>query len=222
MEEKMNAKSFIFGFVVGGCVSGVAAHFITKHLMEKKCQDEIAEMRERYYSSEYTPKKAEILKEREKPDPETIVEGYKTTENRDIYDRAELERPSEDENEGDQDAPDSYYEDVENPEAIEAMNSDLENIDYDRANSKKDPEEIVESEVGTHGYDVEYLTYYMEDKTFINSQEQIVDDPRDLLGICLETEGFLEREDTSEEIFIRNYRYATDYCITKELGKWDM
>lgn len=211
----MNVKSFIFGAVVGGCISGVTTYFITKHIVEKNAQTEISEMRNHYIST-YVPKKEAVLKDLEKPAPETIVAAYKQSEDKEVYDRAELERPSED------DAPDSYYVDADNPEAIEAMNSDLEAIEYEKNNRYKDPEIIVESEVGAHGFDVSYLTYYKADGILVDSQEQVVDDMHGILGVCLEESGFLENDDTSEEIFIRNYRFGSDYCVSKVLGKWDI
>lgn len=203
-------KQFIFGFVVGGAVVGGITYFVTKSRIEQSCKSEIAEMRERYFENA-SAKKAAVIKEMEKPEPEVIVNGYATDE-KEVYDRAELEGPEDD-------APEEYYEDE--PERIEAMNDDLENIEYDRNNHNKDPEIIVEPVVGTHGFETSYLTYYMEDKVLIDSQEQIVDDPRSLLGTCLEDSGFLENSDTSNELFVRNYRLGTDYCVAKDTGKWD-
>ena len=207
----MNVKSFVLGAVLGSCVTGVATYFVTKHKMEKQCQEEISEMRE-HYISQYLPQKEALMKEHEKPSPEAIVGAYRGSDERLEYDRAELERPSEEYD--DADAPDEYYE-AENPEGIEAMNDDLSNIEYQRNNERKDPE------IGTHGFDREFLTIYLEDKAIINSQEQIVDDPRDILGICLETSGFLEDENTEEELFVRNYALGTDYSIVKQQGCWD-
>lgn len=213
----MNVKSFIFGAVLGSCVTGVATYFITKNKLEHQCQEEIAEMRE-HYISQYLPHRESLMKEHEKPAPEAIVGAYRTSDERMEYDRAELERPSEEDDV--EDAPDNYYE-AENPEGIEAMNDDLSNIEYQRNNERKDPEIIVESEFGTHGFDTQFLTIYLEDMAIIDSQEQIIDDPRDILGICLETSGFLEDEDTENELFVRNFRYGTDYSIVKNTGSWD-
>lgn len=203
-------KKFIFGFAVGGAVCSGITYFVTKWAITNECNKEIAEMRERYIS-ESEPKKAAVIKEREKPEPEVIVNGYKS-DAKEEYDRAELEHPEED-------APEEYY--TEDPEAVKAMNDDIDNIDYERNNRYNDPEIIVESSAGTHGFDVSYLTYYMADNVLIDGQEKIVDNPRSLLGTCLETSGFLKDEDTSEELFVRNYALGTDYCIAKETGKWD-
>lgn len=235
-------KQFIFGVVLGGCVAGVASYFITKDRVEKRvrreCEDIICTMRA-HYAEQFEIKKAEILNDKE--DPEEIVKRYH--EVNDIYnrtskdvvgdkvirseviDRAEMERPSED------DAPDEYYEDaipvsavvVDDPVEAAGILEGIAADKYDKENRRRAPERITREEFDNRppGYEQKEYTYYVEDMTYTDESDMVINDEIDLFGPAIE--GWdLNHEDT-DPIFIRNYRLQCDYMIEKmfcESPKW--
>ena len=219
----MDIKSVIFGFAVGGCVSGVATYFITKKKIEKNAEvkanqhaeEVILQMRE-YYEEQYTIQKAEVLKD--KADPSEIVRGYAEEERkeqiqqysniagryssgREFVDPAETESPSED-------APDEYYEEAD--AVAQGMLADV----YDKLNHGKPPEVISEEEFGqAPGFDHKECIYYVEDLTFCNDEEEIIDDELRVFGPAIEE--WKDNHDLKEPIIIRNYDYSCDYKIEK-------
>lgn len=222
-------KSFIFGAIVGGALSGVSVYFFTKKKMTDECEETVCRMRE-YYIEKYTVQKAEIMEE--KKDPAEIVKEYKENVEkyndisgkyrseavRDSVDPAEKERPSED-------APDEYYESgdgivgpdpAETKGAIEGMAADA----YSKANHDRAPEVISEEEFGNApGFEEKEYTYYVPDLTFCDEDDVVVpvgDDDR-LFGTCVT--DWKENNEIGDDICIRNFQYEVDIKIEKRFCK---
>ena len=226
----MNIKSFIFGVVVGGCASGVATYFITKKKVEhdatvtanKKAEEVILQMRN-YYEEKYTIQKAEVLKDKE--DPSEIVKKYSAEDIQEYHgfaerysggavDPAETERPSEDDN----DAPDEYYEESAepgpDPEEVDAVAQGMLADVYEKLNHGKPPEIISEEEFGqAPGFDHKECIYYVEDLTFCNDEEEIIDD--EIRAFGPDVEEWARNSDIKDPFIVRNYDYSCDYRIEK-------
>lgn len=231
-------KKFIFGFILGGCVSGAATYFIMKKKSQKEidaarqqCEDIVAMMRVEY-ANKYSIQKAEIL---DKEDPEEIVKKYH--DEAAPYDRrsdvvtgdkiisgadpAELESPSED-------APDEYYEDddygdkditVEEPAELDGIKEGLAAAEYDNKYRKRAPERITREQYdnGAPGYEQHECSYYVEDCVFTDDSELVINNEEDLFGTAVD--GWDDNDDDTDPIFIRNYMYQCDYMIEKMFCK---
>lgn len=226
-------KHFIFGFATGSILTGG----ITYILLKRKHNKEISEMRlseekrykemEEYYIDKYSVKNAAVIKE----DPSEIVKRYSNDEKEtynqiastysapeNYVDPAETEHPSED---SVPDAPDEYYEDEaaddEDPERraiAEGMMADV----YNKMNHSRAPEIISEEAYGNApGFSYEECVYYVEDRTFCDSDENIIDDEGRAFGTCV-TE-WKDNHDLTDDIYIRNYGRGVDYRIEKMFCK---
>lgn len=216
----MNAKSFIFGFIAGGALSGVSVYFIMKKKNEKKidearkeCEDLIVQMKE-HYIEEFSPKKAAVVKE----EPEEIVKRYHTEASRYVredpvqaIDPAELERPADD-------APEEYYEG--DPNEAKHFAEGLAADRYDKAMRDKPPAIIPKEEYGqAPGFEGTFAIYYVDDKTFCGDDDVVisVDDEVRFFGTCLD--DWKNNDDMTNDIYIRNYQYNCDYEIEKRFCK---
>lgn len=216
-------KNFIFGFLIGGVVSGTATYFICKKKFDKDkkeivdaCEDTIVKIRK--YYSEQVPEKAAVVKE----EPSEVVKKYHDISS--VYrvgdvvkgepilvkvDPAELERPTDD-------APDEYYEDEvgADPEDVMAESYGREAERFDKENRHREPERILPDEFGNApGFDAEEITYYVDDDTYCNEDEMIIQDEVSLFGTVVN--GWDTNHEDTNSIYIRNYQYNVDFKIDK-------
>lgn len=223
----MNAKSFIFGFVVGGALSGVSVYLFAKKKFEKEkkeivdtCEDTIVKIRQ--YYSEKVPEKAAIIKE----EPSEIVGRYedlaRTYDTRSeevvgdkiIGDPAEFERPEDD-------APEEYYEEGPDPEEARAESYGREADRFDKENRGRSPERIIADDFGNApGFESKEYTYYVEDNTYCDEFENILDDEMGLFGTAVG--GWDTDNEDDDPIYIRNYALNCDFKIDKMFCKCPM
>lgn len=117
------------------------------------------------------------------------------------------------------DAPEEYYEELSDEEkerraVAEGMLADV----YDKMNRDKAPEIISSDEYGAApGFDTEECTYYVEDLTFCDEGELIIDNEIRMFGTCVDE--WKENHEMVDPIFIRNYGMNTDYKIDKMFCK---
>lgn len=224
----MNVKSFIFGFVVGGSICGSAAFFVGKKIVKKSAEEEISKREQaawQYFKDKYAPKNIDIQKE----EPSEIVKKFEMEDyakRAEVYDTrssdfAEMEHPM-DSDEDENDAPDDYYD--EDKEKLIAVNEqNLPAIAYDKRNMNHTPEIIADVEYGAApGYDTEEVTYYTENKAFVNDTQSMIIDDNDLeylFGPGIEAVNF-KNDPNQLNIYIRNYHIQTDYCISKTFGSY--
>ena len=218
----MSAKSFIFGVVVGGVLCGTVGYFAGKFIAERNKEAEIEErekaawdyFREKYGVKSIVGEKedpSEIVKKIEKDEYERQANVYNTVTQ---VDPAEIEHPSE------EDAPDEYYDEdsmnmaVANAESVQA-------IAYDKMHGSNPPTIISDIEYGgTPGYDTAEVTYYTETGVYVDEQSGfILEDFDRNFGNCIESIGWDRDPDQIQPIYIRNFNYQTDYCISKVFGK---
>lgn len=215
-------KNFIFGFVVGGALSGVSVYLFAKKKFEKEkkeivdtCEDTIVKIRQ--YYSEQVPEKAAIIKE----DPSEIVKEYyrvgSFVEGDKIIvkeDPAELERPQDD-------APEEYYEEGPDPEDTWAESYGRAADKFDKENRGRSPERIIADDFGNApGFDYKEYTYYVEDNTYCDEFENILDDEISLFGTAID--GWDTNNEDDDPIYIRNYALNCDFKIDKMFCKCPM
>lgn len=215
-------KQFIFGVFVGGGIAGLTSYFIYKKKLNEakreirtECEDTICKMRE-YYIEKYTVQKAAVIEEDKKAEPEEIVKGYETAEYKEKVepyhrniDPAEMESPSED-------APEEYYEERSGigHDDIKGIREGILANNYadDRRNTP--PELISADEFGqAPGYDAEEWTYYVDDLTYCDEDDYMVDNPYMNFGNCLD--DWERNNEMTEEIYVRNHQLACDYKVDK-------
>ena len=200
-------KHFIFGFIIGGALSGVSTYFITKNLTEKKAQLHIQNMRKEYKKM-YEPKKAAVQKD----DPSEIVKNYE--EKAQLYsedvDPAEVESPEDD-------APDEYY-------GEETVEMDNDAYNYDKLHRNKGVRLISEDDFGqAPGFDSHEVSYYTDDDTYVyDENDQVIDDPSQLFGSVIRGMKWDEDDKNTDDICIRNFAISTDFRITKNFAAYEM
>lgn len=204
----------------------------------QRCEGIILQMRQ-YYEEQYEIKKAAVIKEEEKDDPSEIVKQYseykEIAEN--LYSHANMDKPWTDTLNKDiaavkqkyaereemlaemehpeDDAPDEYYEEVgPDPEETKGVIDGIMADHYDRMNRGKVPEIISEEEFGqAPGFDAEECVYYVEDLTFCDEEENILDNELQMFGPAVEE--WKDNHEMTDPICIRNYDLNCDYRIEK-------
>lgn len=218
-------KNFIFGFIAGSAVSGAAVYFIMKKKFDKEkeeivdtCEDTIVKIRQ--YYSEQVPKKADVIKE----EPSEIVkkyhdisETYNTQSNEVVTDKiitkeysddpADYESPIEDDE-------DTEYEEGMDPEDMNAEAFGREAAKFDKENGHRPPERIVPDDFGNApGFEAKEYTYYVEDDTYCDDYENLIDDEVFLFGTAIDT--WSANDSDTDPIYIRNYAIGVDFKIDK-------
>ena len=86
---------------------------------------------------------------------------------------------------------------------------------------KESPYEIAEEECGSllmAGYSHHEMLYYMVDRVLTDENNEIVDNPGELIGNILEDSGF--DNDNRLDIYVRNDRISADFRISKVRGSY--
>jgi hypothetical protein len=205
----MNFK-YVLAFVTGAAAGAGGMYLYLKKDMEKKLNDEIAEVR-RYYSERYTKKFSrfkdldEPTKYSDKPKEEPVKKSgirtidpvqveraaYKLNKDRISYSGYGKKKP---EAEPETPTPETAEEDV-------AETTGDKPVKYP----------IDSSEVGATGYDIDQLTYYAVTDDLINDYSGNAVDLDEELGS--EAEKYIENTDVGCAFFWRNEKLKTDYEI---------
>lgn len=203
-------KHLIFGILIGGAIGAGITYYICKKNFDKKIEEERAKIRAEY--KEYYERKQEeedTAKASHKPAvPDKPVETaeeyaekkqYKNLAG--LYDRAELEHPSEDD----------LVEMTENEEKL-----------HDALSKAHDKVKIiqVESFGEIQSYECESLTYYVYDKTLCHENGDIVDDVEYLIEDALDRYGWADNDEDTDALYVRNYKIQKDFEIVKVLDEY--
>lgn len=203
-------KHLIFGILIGGAIGAGITYYICKKNFDKKIEEERAKIRAEY--KEYYERKQEeedTAKASHKPAvPDKPVETAKECAEKKqyknlagLYDRAELEHPSEDD----------LVEMTENEEKL-----------HDALSKAHDKVKIiqVESFGEIQSYECESLTYYVYDKTLCHENGDIVDDVEYLVEDALDRYGWADNDEDTDALYVRNYKIQKDFEIVKVLDEY--
>ena len=216
-------------FVVGGGISALISHIATREKMYKELQERINDMHA-YYEEVYghvdipeeilevngkkEDKVDDVIKSTRSQDPLVQARSIETyTDYTQYYaskvDPAEMESPPED----------TEAENLEAQGEILSNEYRLEKL----ANAGRLPKIIKMEECGTDPlYKTVYLTYCTVDGVLVEDQGDVYYEPEDtdaindLVGDALDKYGF--RNSDEGIICVRNFKYGTDYEITKYEG----
>ena len=189
-------KNFIFGLLLGGAAGAGITYFVMKRQFEKKEEDIRAsirkELKEYYERKQEEEDEAKVKHVKAIPDKPTIPREY--TELTRAYDRAEMERPTEED----------YIEETEAEERVQAALEDA----HDKPKLLK-----IESFGELSNYETESLTYYVQDQTLVHEDGTIVDDEAFLLGDALDRYGWRDDDEDENALYVRNYKLQRDYEV---------
>ena len=197
-------KGFIFGFLLGGVTgAGITALICKSHLEKERetIRKEYKEYYERKQEEEDEAKMTHVKVIPDKPVPDK-EEKQQYTELVREYDRADFERPTEEDL-------------IEEAENTEKMHNALEQIHGDRVKLIQ-----VESFGEIQSYDCESLTYYVYDKTLTHEDGSIVDDVNFLIGDALDRYGWADDDENEDALYVRNYKLAKDFEIVKVMEEY--
>lgn len=196
-------KHFIFGLLLGAGIGSGVTYFICKSHFKKTLEEERKKIRAEY--KEYYERKQEEEDEAKvkhvKAIPDKPVEMKEYKEIVQSYDRAELERPTEEDL-------------IEETENINKMHDALAKS-HDRVKLIK-----IDHFGEINSYECESLTYYVYDKTLCHENGDIVDDPSFLLGDALDRYGWADDDSDTEALYCRNYAISKDFEVVKVLGEY--
>lgn len=203
-------KHLIFGILIGGAIGAGITYYICKKNFDKKIEEERAKIRAEY--KEYYERKQEeedTAKASHKPavpdkPVETVEEHAEKQQYKNLaglYDRAELEHPTEDD----------LVEMTENEEKL-----------HDALSKAHDKVKIiqVESFGEIQSYECESLTYYVYDKTLCHENGDIVDDVEYLVEDALDRYGWADNDEDTDALYVRNYKIQKDFEIVKVLDEY--
>ena len=193
-------KKFIFGFLLGGVCAGVPAYFITKKMVEDRCQQEVNELKA-YYKNKYEG-------ETSKSEEEAIKNHTKKVPDKPVPPEYKEETMRYKSDSGD-DAPEEYYE--EDP-------ADLESPPEDRA-----PVEIISQEEYddiNHEYEHSCLVYYTEDDQLATEEGEMIDNEKYLLEDALDIDNWRRNDDAKENIYVRNDKISEMFEVAKCFGSY--
>ena len=193
-------KKFIFGFLVGGFVFGIPSYFITKKLVEDRCQQEVNELKAYYknkYEKETGKEEEEAIKNHTKkvpdkpipPEYKELISGY---------------RP-----EDPKDAPDEYYE--EDPADLESPPEDRPLVEII---SQEEYDDI------DHRYEKSCLIWYTEDEQLATEEGEMIDNEKYLLEDALDVDGWRRNDDMKENLYVRNDKISEMFEVAKCFGSY--
>jgi len=196
-------KQFIFGLLLGGVAgAGITALICKSHLTKEreKIRQEYKQYYERKQEEEDEAKITHVKAIPDKPIPET-EDNKRYSELVREYDRAEYERPTEED----------LIEEAENTkkmhDALEASRDRIKLIQ-------------VESFGEIQSFDAESLTYYVYDKTLTHEDESLVDDVDFLIGDALDRYGWADNDEEQDALYVRNYKLQKDFEIIKVMDEY--
>ena len=186
-------------FAAGLGIGAAGTFFFVKKHYERVANEEITAMREHYIQKE----KVEEVEEASEMPIEAPTKPSKPSldELRRKY-VSESEEPDTDDSEDDEDYADGYSKE------------ELDSIGYDQMqeyeHAKKLAPKIIDVEEYGElpNYDTAELLYYEEDDRLTDEDDNDIEDPIALLGTATDC---IDEED----VFVRNFRLATDYHIHK-------
>lgn len=92
-------------------------------------------------------------------------------------------------------------------------------VEIGNGTPNKNPYLISDEEYGSiPGFDYKEIYFYQSDKTYVDDEEQIIDNPEYLLGDLVESSGFSVNKDRS--LFIRNEAVSCDFEVMKVPGTY--
>lgn len=201
----MEVRNLIIGLILGGALGSSITYFVMKGKFEKK-EDDIRTEARKEYKEYYERKQAEEDEAKathvnKVPDKPIETKEYKNLAG--LYDRAEMERPSEEDL-------------IAETEGVNAVHEALEKSHGERTKILE-PEHF--GEITT--YECESLTYYVMDKTLVHEDGTVVDDESFLIGDALERYNWADSDEDNLPLYVRNYRIAKDFEIVKVMGEYD-
>lgn len=204
----MNKKALYFlgGFAVGVSLGSLVTYLVTKKVLWAECDEEINKMRDEYSGVKQVkevPKevKEALLKNWDKPDIMTVRSSSFEDE------LAESEHPK-----------DSDEDEEINEEELKADDTSISIEEERRENEGKPPVIISEEEIGelSPGWEERDLTYYQEDDTMVDENNQIIPDFRMFVGNILDDTGWID-DNEADDIVIKSFEYMSVYRVTKIL-----
>lgn len=206
---KKNTLYFCGGFFVGSAVASLATYLITKKVLWAKCDEEINEMRDMYTGVSNTFDKKKYVPENVK---KALINNWNKPElkatKRFEDELAESEHPV-----------DSDEDEIEtSEEELKADETSLD-IEEERRENKGKAAEIISEEAIDElspGWEERDFTYYQEDDTMVDENNQIIPDFRLFVGNILDDTGWID-DDEAEDIVIKSYEYMSVYRVTKIL-----
>lgn len=203
-------KHLIFGLLIGGAIGSGITYYICKKKFDKKIEEERgkirAEYREYYERKQQEEDNAKASHKPAVPDKpvETVEEHAEKQQYKNLaglYDRAELERPTEDD----------LVEMTENEEKL-----------HDALSKAHDKVKLiqVESFGEIQSYECESLTYYVYDKTLCHENGDIVDDVEYLIEDALDRYGWADNDEDTDALYVRNYKIQKDFEIVKVFDEY--
>ena len=189
-------------FAAGLGIGAAGTFFLVKKHYEKVADEEIEAMREHYiHKSEERVEEepVEAPTRPQKPSLEELRKRYVSEDEEST--EAYFEHP-EDSDEDEEDYADGYSK-----EELDSIGVDQQE-DYERR-KKLAPQLISVDEFGElPNFDTAELLYYEEDDRLTDEDDNDIEDPIALLGTATD---HIDEED----VFVRNFRLATDYHIHK-------
>lgn len=206
----MSKKGLYFaaGLGIGAAAGSIVSYFITKRLLWDKCEEEI-EMVRQLYSNHH-----EEANEEDKPDLSKVKEALKKNWEKPPLKSSFEEELAEDEHPMDSDE-DEEWEDVTEEEQ-RALEQDIEFEEEKREMEGTYPVIISEgeaSELGANWEEREW-TYFSEDDTMTDEDDQIVEDFRRFIGNVLDDSGWLSDPD-ADDVIVKSGEFMSFYRITK-------
>ena len=199
-------RNLIIGFILGGSIGAG----ITYVLMNRKMESEIELAREEYkrYYERKEIEEMDAMASHEKAIPDKPVDENNkkyidlTKEYSSDVDPAEEEGPSEDD-----------------PLENEVIVDDMIQEHLEKTNDK--PKIIpVESFGELAAYECECLKFYVEDRTLVHEDGNLVDDIEFLIGDALDRYDWANNDEEESDLYVRNYKLQRDYEITKIFGEY--
>lgn len=233
-------------FVSGGLIGSAITFVITKKKIEAKCEKDINDVKQAFAArlDELEGEKKNVTKLAEDVlsqgdayksgkigDNEATREALKGVgmvegiANSRVNSRVDYTSYSKDHDPAG-DIPPSEDDDEEEPEdlgegRVLMPNGNVVHTEDFKSDRKDYPYEISEDECGSllmSGYSHHEMLYYMVDQVLADENDEIVDNPGELVGNVLHDSGF--DNDNRIEIFIRNDRISADFRINKVRGRY--
>ena len=212
-------KGFILGFISGGVIAGTATYFITKKVIENKCQEDINEMKAHVKEKSQGEKSKNEDENKEAPSEED------SEDDDDKEDPREKEALKYHKNKiPDKPLPKEYKNIARTYAADDGIDRDeLDETPDDTGD--EDPENRPDIEIisideygGTPEYEGNCLEYYVKDGQLCYEGGELVDDEKYLIGNALDDSGWRNNDDDDSSLYVRNHRISEDFEICKVFG----